>query len=391
MKKIMKRVVGVFFAVAILFAGNYQNVYAQSKADEENSISDYIPIESQIFLEKSIKGIINAANVYMENIISDDKNFSDLTIGQPYYIYDCGAVRHNQIFYYPLVDTNGNNVLIATIMNTEDGWEYSVSSEMATELNNINYNEKDYIFFRQGGMIVAQNESEKLFLTDEYCSTCDMLKNDYDTNYEIIIEGIEKAEVIIKTVLGDDIQGERSLTKNSTYTATTVSCNLVGMAGQGDQNLCWAASVATVVNYIKEHKGISIITAKNVADLMNISYYAGGDTNAKLTALNRYGVKNYSFHSTMLGWDCIKRNIDNKYPILIDGKAVGTNAIIYNHAVTIYGYTEYLAGTKNIIIWDSALNVGKGGVVISSYNARSMYFASGSLSFHWNGSISALY
>lgn len=45
------------------------------------------------------------------------------------------------------------------------------------------------------------------------------------------------------------------------------------------------------------------------------------------------------------------------------------------HSVTVYGYRN-LANGKYIMLWDSNLNGGAGGVIISTYSISGMTFVS---------------
>jgi hypothetical protein len=120
-------------------------------------------------------------------------------------------------------------------------------------------------------------------------------------------------------------------------------CKLFNQKGQGSLPICWAASVATIVNYIQGKN----VTAKQVCRNINHKY-TGGNIDTKEKALNSYGIKYTQKRNRQLNWSEIVENIQRKSPI-----AASTFSKESGHAITIYGYRT-MQKEKSVIFWNSA-------------------------------------
>lgn len=156
-------------------------------------------------------------------------------------------------------------------------------------------------------------------------------------------------------------------------------CNLSGAQGQGNYGLCWAASAATIINY---RRGSSY-TAKNIADTMGIGYNSGATINQMASALCQYGLDYSAFYST-IGFGTVKSEIYMGYPFVVSGNSSAGNG----HAVTAYGYRD-LAGGEYVMLWNSAMNNGQGGVTISQYKSSGMTYTTGSTAYTWSRTVKA--
>lgn len=128
------------------------------------------------------------------------------------------------------------------------------------------------------------------------------------------------------------------------------SLDLHNPMGQYGYDMCWASSVATVINY----KKTITVTPYEICDRMETGYNDTGNIYDEQDALNLYGVSYEKIRFAMLGWNEIKDNIDSGNPVIANLACVNPNYI--GHAVTVYGYTS----SKKIEYWDSYLNNGKG-------------------------------
>ena len=96
--------------------------------------------------------------------------------------------------------------------------------------------------------------------------------------------------------------------------------------GQGKYGLCWAASVATIVNY----RNGTAYTAKNVADRMGIEYNTGGTLENASLALNLYGVACFGY----------KVNNQKKYVYFWNPGTQSTSIVLYKTAGTTFSYNN---------------------------------------------------
>ena len=125
--------------------------------------------------------------------------------------------------------------------------------------------------------------------------TCD---NPYSaTNYESIHENLilslknfKEYNVEENLLNSDTLQLETysaafsSVVNDSDYKEKMLK--LHNAKGLGNYSRCWAASVATIINYLR---GTNVSAAK-ICDVMNIDYDAGGSIYDKQNALIKYGI-----------------------------------------------------------------------------------------------------
>lgn len=146
---------------------------------------------------------------------------------------------------------------------------------------------------------------------------------------DYIIKGINIKNDTNSGTISCEIADKATYTPEFLNTASNVVvCGLFNQQGQGKYGLCWAASVATIVNY----RNGTAYTAKNVADRMGIEYNTGGTLENASLALNLYGVM-YKAIYNQISWTLVKKNIDQKRPIYVAATSSGNG-----HAVACFGY-----------------------------------------------------
>lgn len=302
-----------------------------------------------------------------------DQCSENIRIGDSFVVYDLEKPEQEGLYYYPIMREGSDQIIaLISLMDTSVGWQYTIDTNWVDELNSINYNKEDYIFYTDNGSLVAQSKKKKKMLTGKG------VKDDFDN------KSLETKKKIMRTkfkwIKKIDVEEKMKRAKNLPlgYTPTTTNelgyyyCNLYNGQGQGPYGLCWAASVATVANYLNG----TAYTAKNVADMMGKDYNAGGFPEEIATAINNLGSRYYYTYQTQ-SFKTIMRHIGFRKPMVI----CGWNSTA-GHAVTIYGYRN-LANGQYVMIWNSALNNNTGGVSITTYSSSGMTFATGSNVFTW--------
>ena len=150
-------------------------------------------------------------------------------------------------------------------------------------------------------------------------------------------------------------------------------CSITDFVRQGLNN-CWAACVATIVNYKKEMN----LTAQDVSDACGIS--GGANFGQILSAVQRYDLDYYGLLNK-LSWTKVKKSISGDYPFILylDG-------LLWDHAITGYGcsYTygdnDIYANQRYVFAWDP-----HGNKISFKYNSSSI-ITSGE-TFTWTDSI----
>lgn len=267
-------------------------------------------------------------------------------------------------------------LLVVCILGTSVGWQHSFSQDMVEELNELGWPDKDCVFYESDGKIVAQTPDEKVLLSKQGV-TKSFDTQSFNEKKEIIADAVVNMEKVdVETVS----EKKEALGYSPGFTSELgyYYLNLYNGQGQGRYDLCWAATVATIVNYLQGKNQ----TAKNVADKIGIGYVAATDEQMR-AALKKYGVS-YVYRNVQLYFSTVMENIQMLKPIGIMGAPTTGNI---GHAVTLYGYRK-LADGNYIMIWDSNGNDGTGGMFVTSYNPNGTTFVSAGASYTWNRSLS---
>lgn len=200
----------------------------------------------------------------------DAERGSELLIGKPFVVYDESKSIQDEILYYPVAESDSNKVVaVISLMNTSVGWQYCIDSDWADELNQWNYmdSKEDFIFYYKDGSLVAETSNSENQKSKNILKSQDLDHKSFENKKQIVKAKMRNWRKI-------DVEENRKSKSVLKYTPTVTDelgyfyCNMPEAQGQGNNGICWAASVATVVNY---RTGTSY-TAKNVADKMGIGY-----------------------------------------------------------------------------------------------------------------------
>jgi len=264
------------------------------------------------------------------------------------------------------------------VMGTTDGWHYDISTEHVSELNDIDYAQQDYIFYGTEENIVAENADTK----EQFAGNDNKTEIKEFESYEFRdkVESIsERVDSLQKT--DTDIPVEKGI--KATYTPQVVDveigigkkCALYNRQTQGKLGLCWAASIATIANYLNGTN----YTPIQIADTEGIDYDAGADNTKAIKAMHDFGVP-YSTIGTTLGWGDIVSKISLKTPVYMVSRTVGRA-----HATVLYGY-KYKNGTQYLAMWNpGTAQVGATEVIV--FNSNSTTFSYGNYTYTWCESI----
>lgn len=295
----------------------------------------------------------------------------------------------NEIMYiYPIYDGNE-----CVLMATTDGKGNVTITEDIRMYNSILDSEcmGEYRTYMTGGNLYLKDKDECI---DVFCAT-DMLgmhnvqsysENDIANTYDS--KGVkEKLNNVIEPMVIKNVDMESATEYRAVATTNSVSlsgtpmigkyCSITNFVSQGNDGLCWAASVATIVNY-KKNSMLYGVTARNVADRMEIGYNTGATLTQTRNALASYGLS-YTASSSKLSWSKVKSNILADKPFII-----GLSSQYGGHMITGYGYlcnvSDRQASARYVYAWDS-----NGFKITFGYNS-SKIFTSG-ISFEWKTSL----
>lgn len=344
-----------------------------------NKISNKIPEGATALVRQKLDSIVEVSKDLSEELCIDTEELEEVSIGTPYIVYDVVDSVQEEIYHYPIInDNNGDIVLMVDVMGTTDGWHYDISTENVSRLNDIDYVNQDYIFYGVAGNIVAENADarEQIAGNDiniaiksfESSGLCDKV----DTISERI-DDLQKTDT--------DIQVEEGL--KATYTPQVVDveigtgkkCELYNRQTQGKYGLCWAASIATIANYLNGTN----YTATQIANTEGIGYDDGANSTQALKAMHDFGVPYYIDGGT-LSWSDIKSKTISKTPIYM--VSVSSNSA---HATVLYGYKNK-NGTQYIAMWNPG-TAWVGATEVVEFNGASTTFSYDDNTYTWYESI----
>ncbi len=386
-KNLLLKSIAIVELTVFIFVVNMASVAAGNFLSEmqlPEYIQNYIPVSVDDYAESQYMEYVMCAYRYADEYnLPMDLNLNNIELGPSYVIFYPQYESQSAIIYYPIIY---NNVTILTLAVSieDDQWSIVAGNDNVEFLNSINFPQEYYIFYVTDNVLVAQNY-------DKYIA-CN--KEEYeDVLSEYSLE--QKILMICGLIDGFDISEEQfeisDSYKNNTQNlvqpcsgydvneTNNIELKLFSPQPQMNYGMCWAAAVATTVNYIKT----TSVSAFEVCNKTSIGYNEGAKSMYDLQyALSLYNIYyTHVYNKQVASWDEIKRNIKKKYPIIISGQYGSTELA---HAVTIYGY-DNIDGDKKILYWDSAGNNGAGARSIFKYNTYR--FSSSGISYSWHGTL----
>lgn len=350
-------------------------------------------------VEKSTKAVTEYMINHMEDILDFEaynvktnkinssriSQIDKIELGAPFIIYNANIEEQPEILYYPIINTDKNEVIyLIASMRIDDEYVYNIMDYLIDPLNDMNYTHEKCVIYQCGINIYIEN-GNKIMNTYEYYNNtsdktifssaeADFIELSFDEKGEKIAERMEnltscqlKTDYTEKEILGMKIYGILELRVP---------------VGQYGYNMCWAAATATVINY---HQSLTV-DPYTICSRLSVGYNNGGTIYDEQAALNLYGIKYNIIRTRSMYFSEIAMNIDNYHPIIANGNTSATNPSGYiGHAVTIYGYN---LTSDTIYAWDSSLNSGRGGAILAKYENN--YFSCGDSQtiYYWVSSLS---
>ncbi len=338
----MKKIISLMFTMVMVFSMT-ETVFASDGAKYE--------LDTQ-----TKNGIINglrAIEDQKEQFGLFDVDFQEIMVANPIYSYEYlnedVPVFSELWMTYPLVS---GEKIVAFATNTGNG-EYQVDSALVKEIgDNVTFSDSFALvydatscYLYTGYTLIPLYEfgsaiNSREVLTDEL-------------NYLPFLENVYISDVVTYESLGyTNVE-----TRSSTYIGCNVPIVLQALPDGRDSYICWAATIASIVNY----RNGTNLTAINIAQ-----YYYGNDYYNR-PGTNVYVVRwmaanycqTYSYQAKTLSDSLIAKNLSEGYPLY--GVFSYQNG---SHAVCIYGINTSL---KCIYVMDPE----------SSYKMAASYSTSG--------------
>lgn len=344
-----------------------------------------------------LDSVLKRADMYG---ISAD-NFDDFMILNPVSFNTFGEeiIDSESVLHFPVADETGKICLIYDVIFTDNGYSATIGTDFAPLLNSI-YQENvttmvliqdEYSFYavsnsggylQQGGNVVSMDKADYEKLSAIGVDLAAITSSSLTANAEYTTLGETSFVTCVETradVNSSAVTGTKSLTNYP----------IVDQIIDGEQyGLCWAATVASIVRFEKPTLYGSL-TAKDVADYMEIGYDEGGTNAESKEALEHYLGSPYAptLKSDVLTQAQIKTAIDNIDPAYMQCRRPNGFLRYKYHAVAMIGY-DFTSNYTRIEIMDPAYACYKYCTMDSNDNWT---FAFGAYTYTWIKTIRLLY
>lgn len=313
------------------------------------------------FAEESVIEVICIANENQDVSLAQIKELVQANYSQPSMIdvreglsvYN--ADEDNYYFVYPIFN-NGVCEYIAEV-STEGNVVMKNNASMINEIMNLQ--DGQYILYIIDGGLYAESNNNVIFINKEYLNQSNNVsfaqmtyyeKMNYifqiNTQMDYYIVNASNLSLVQNIEITEPGKYERNVITGTAGDKLTYKCNISDFVRQGNYQLCWAASAATVINY---KLGISI-TPKYLADKQHIPYDKGGSIYEIHASLIGFGLP-YTIQYSKISWSQIKSNINSDKPFVI-----GLVNTFSGHAITGYGYgclaRDTSSSARVIYAWD---------------------------------------
>jgi len=227
----------------------------------------------------------------------------------------------------------------------------SSDSEFVEEIYKKFENDENVLLYINGNSFFAESKNKRC-LIERYPITLKQNKRFNSLDFQEKVAYMQDEVEVISDKINTVNIGKQNMFSDlsvvSSYSASVLSdlemvkCNISNFVKQ-EYNNCWAASVATIVNYKKS----KTLTAGDVSKAMGMSWYLGGTVANVRDALKHYGLSYTIKQGKPISWVKLKSDIDRNRPFCL-GFVCSDNS----HMVTGYGYAE-AKKNKYVAIWDS--------------------------------------
>ncbi len=313
-----------------------------------------IPKDASVYAQENYNTYVETMKLYH---IIDEVDIDECYLGYGYVKINADEFCNDEIYYYPVIHNN-DIIMEISIIGTPDGWSVNAGKEDKEVLNIDLCREGMYAIVIKGG------EKCAVKLDTEGCAT---IKNFIGKYYTI--NTVDKVHENVKETYTPGF---------SEKFENRATLKLYNMKGQSKYGMCWAASVATIVNYIKGKN----YSASYICTMAGIGLSQGANINKKKEVLADYGVT-YKKRTRQLRWNEILINIQAKKPIAVSAFTSKNEG----HSLTIYGYVN-ARGKIQIVLWDSALNEGSGYFKVIGYNEKETSYVLDGKRFVWEETLS---
>lgn len=348
--KCKKKIKAIIFMIVFMMCGlelfYIQNTYvfADSLDDDisyEEYMSNNVPGDLMEYFNEIYEQTIS---VYIETKFPNETKFQEnFWVGEPFVINKMNG--NIDIWYVPIYENN--KILCIYCIGHNGDYNCTITGAYAEELNNIGYSSND-ILFQTGNGIYAIDENNVVSVIDGDGLEEEYAYMDYSQIYNKItsvkLTNSNSSNLIKYKMKKSSSSGSLSSGGAVTQSGQGAVCDMNGcFVKQYDYELCWAASVATIIRYRMSNVAVNAFDIAILCDKPDIDdngreHYTGTIYEAQF-ALCYYGVY-YSVFERKLSMAETKREIISGNPIYMLSYGEDSLGIINSHVTVIYGFRE---------------------------------------------------
>lgn len=311
MKRTSLFMVSAILISMILFWGSI-NVYATE--GEENISSETLA---------GIQDALAVIELVRAEYGLEDVDFEKFLVGNKIYMYEYSLSGMNELrVAYPIFIGKE----LVTLAVDAGNQKYQVMTVLAERIRDLDIQyvaivyDAEGCYAYDGSIFYLLGENDVILNGREKISEIDYGEAEWNTLKLANLEGVTSLNYVSSMI------GERA--------QTYFSCNVGYMTQKPYHNICWAATMATIVNYVKG-MSLSAVTVAQ-ARFGGTDFDHGLSTDMVASFMNSVYQMGYTYHDYVPSNNIMTNNIQSGYPIY--GSFIWTNGSSSgSHAVTVYG------------------------------------------------------
>ena len=170
-KKVFSSIVSIVLMLVYIIAPStksWAQTDGQAVKEYQTFIQNELAVDSEKYIKKELDTIRTLIISCKEELDITVDAVTRLELGKPFVIYTLDREEQEESVYYPLVDEEKEKIrAVITVVNTTEGWQYTISEDWAEKLNDADYLNKDYLFYQKEGNITAQSGDRKVILNGD--------------------------------------------------------------------------------------------------------------------------------------------------------------------------------------------------------------------------------
>lgn len=272
---------------------------------------------------KKIIEALQSTEYIKEEIGLSNINFADFYVGDPIYAYDYidNAFEESR-YYYPLL-VDGVLTAFAIEIGEGDELQYQISTNLIPEINYYTSGSGipiALVFDSRAAYAFSMNGFDMLKEFGEIIETRGTISNKLDIN-----------NVSLHLQDWDDYYSLNYSIPAVPYAQVYFSCNVNNVVQIPYRNICWAACIATIVNYKNgRNYTASNIVVQTLGEFKDVTI----EVERVPTILKYHHGLPYVLHYQSANGDTILRNIQNDNPIFAMMAAIETGSST-GHAIVV--------------------------------------------------------